>query len=257
MSYILDALKQSDQQRKCVEELNIEVPAVADLEQEKITAHRYWYLAAALVLGVLFIGFYTLENQPVSAEKKQTEAPVTEISMPASDGASVNEIDKQQLYGVTISVDEPVVSTPDRTPRSQLKQSSALRSDGDETVTITAVAPSSQSDDVNQTDVLESTRDRNTQLASVAPVKPVATVTAPENEAIYWRQLPLAIQRSLPELNFSVHLYTSQPTTRMVKVNGRVLREGDQITTSLTLDQITREGVILVYKGYRFRMKPV
>ena len=66
-------------------------------------------------------------------------------------------------------------------------------------------------------------------------------------------ELPLAIQQELPPLSIAMHAYSSQPKDRLVSVDGRLLRESDYLTPELRLEQITPDGMIFTYRGYRFR----
>jgi general secretion pathway protein B len=70
----------------------------------------------------------------------------------------------------------------------------------------------------------------------------------------YRRQLPVDVQRSLPELAFSVHIYSKDPASRRVKIGERMMREGQSITAQVRLEEIIPKGVILSYEDYRFRM---
>jgi general secretion pathway protein B len=57
-------------------------------------------------------------------------------------------------------------------------------------------------------------------------------------------------RRSLLSVLF--HIYSANPKDRMVGINDRELREGDSVEPGLVLEQITADGMILTYKGYRF-----
>ena len=54
-------------------------------------------------------------------------------------------------------------------------------------------------------------------------------------------------------MSISVHAYSGAPRDRLVGVNNRILHEGEYVAPGLMLEQITLEGMILTYKGYRFR----
>ena len=49
------------------------------------------------------------------------------------------------------------------------------------------------------------------------------------------------------------HQYASQPGGSRVMINNSVLHAGDAIAPGLKLEQITADGVILSYQGYRFQ----
>ena len=78
--------------------------------------------------------------------------------------------------------------------------------------------------------------------ADAAPVKVLA-----------WAELPTAIQQELPALNITVHAYSARPADRMVGINNSMLREGASIAPGLKLDEITPDGMVFSYKGYRFK----
>jgi general secretion pathway protein B len=70
---------------------------------------------------------------------------------------------------------------------------------------------------------------------------------------IAMNDLPPAMQREIPLLTIGGYIYSSTPADRSVLINQRLLREGDSITNDLTLESIRSDGVILNYKGRRFK----
>ena len=64
--------------------------------------------------------------------------------------------------------------------------------------------------------------------------------------------LPPAIQQELPKVVISAHIYDSNPSSRMIFIQGSAVHEGDNVAAGLRLESIIPEGVILSYKGYRF-----
>jgi general secretion pathway protein B len=66
-------------------------------------------------------------------------------------------------------------------------------------------------------------------------------------------ELPAAVRRNVPPLSVSGYSYAEEAEARMVVINDRMLREGDDAGGGVRVDRIGAEGVILIYKGYRFR----
>ena len=87
----------------------------------------------------------------------------------------------------------------------------------------------------------------------VEPMEPANSPTGPGSRVLTLAELPLPLQQELPKLAISVHAYSSEPARRMVGINGRVLREGAEVSPGLRLEQIRPEGLVLSYKGYRFQ----
>jgi general secretion pathway protein B len=64
-------------------------------------------------------------------------------------------------------------------------------------------------------------------------------------------ELPTDVRRDLPSVDFSGHLYSSNPDLSYVFVNdGRPVLEGQQIADGLFLHKITPTGVIVEFRGY-------
>jgi general secretion pathway protein B len=56
----------------------------------------------------------------------------------------------------------------------------------------------------------------------------------------------------LPELTVDLHIYTDDPAKRAVFINGRRYTQGAQIVEGPVVQEITREGAMLTYRGRRF-----
>lgn len=55
-------------------------------------------------------------------------------------------------------------------------------------------------------------------------------------------------------LNVNVHVYSKNPESRYVFVNMKIYREGDQLLEGPQLEEITQDGVVLSFRGERFRV---
>ena len=60
------------------------------------------------------------------------------------------------------------------------------------------------------------------------------------------------IPQGLPELSVDLHIYAADPAKRAVFINGRRYTQGTQIAEGPMLEEITREGAVLNYRGRRF-----
>jgi len=75
----------------------------------------------------------------------------------------------------------------------------------------------------------------------------------PEDKVLAMSELPPAIQQEIPPLSISVHAYSSKPADRIVGINDKLLREGGIVPPGLTLDEVTPDGMVFSFKGYRFK----
>lgn len=75
----------------------------------------------------------------------------------------------------------------------------------------------------------------------------------PQTLIVKKEELPADVRAGLPSISVSLHAYSSKSDNRMVIVNGKTLQEGDTLTSGLVLERITPEDMVFTYRGYRFR----
>ena len=213
MSYILDAIKKADQQRR-----RGEVPTLTSAAPT--TAKRpAWALYGALGLGLLVLGVgigwwspWRTEPPPIA----RSQVRLAEVSAPRTVPA-LKPAPRQEAPAAAIDFAQP--PTPGPAPV-------AVRAEG--------AAPPSH--------VLPTKAGGETQSAS-----------PPEAKLGTRSELPMSIQQELPPLSIAMHVYSAQPRDRLVSVDNRLLREGDSIATDLKLEEILPDGMIFSYRGLRFR----
>jgi general secretion pathway protein B len=62
------------------------------------------------------------------------------------------------------------------------------------------------------------------------------------------------VRQSVPQLAVGGSVYSPQPASRMVIVNGQVFREGDTLAPGLKLEQIRAKSAIFSIRGERFEL---
>lgn len=221
MSYILEALKKSDQQRQRRAAPTLPAATVA---VEAAKQPVYYGLLAVVVLGAgIAIGLL----RPWQAELPAPEAKYIAARAPI-------QISQQAapapLYGHTEMVRKAAQQLP--MPNSTPVVASAPRVD-----TMQAAAPVS-----------------NGKPGGAAPMpEKLANPADAPQRAIAVNELPLTIQQEMPAMTIQFHAYSSIPANRMVSINSLMMHEGESLMPGLKLEQITPEGMIFSYKGYRFQ----
>jgi len=92
--------------------------------------------------------------------------------------------------------------------------------------------------------------------AAVAPGQapaPQVAAGAGAQDAMALAELPVSIRQELPALQVLLHMYSPRPEKRFVTINNQTLQEGESAAPGVTLERITPDGMILSFKGYRFR----
>jgi general secretion pathway protein B len=188
MSYILDALKKSDQQRNIGATPTLQFAQTSMPIQKRPSIFYYGLLAVVLLCAGVAIGLL----RPWQAEQVQSE----------------NE---------NIAKESPVAIPQQAAPAS-------LATSPESPVTAEKNLPK--------------------QIAA-APVEP--------GQAVPIYELPPPIQKELPDMAVQLHAYSNKPGERLVSINSIRLREGGYLMAGLKLEQITPDGMIFSYKGYRFK----
>jgi len=84
-------------------------------------------------------------------------------------------------------------------------------------------------------------------------VPAAAPAPAPEARIPALAELPESMRRELPRLAISGSVYSDDPASRFVIVNGEVVREGARLGADLVLEQIRQHELVLRFKGQRYR----
>jgi general secretion pathway protein B len=202
MSYILDALRKSDAQRRLGTPPALVTPQPAAIAPVRSRTLPYGLLAAVLLAAGIVIGAW----RPWQAEERPVVAADTAAVKPAA----------------------PVQSAPLAPPAPPVAP---------------APAPLAKPAQVRE----------QPRKAVAAIPKKAAAPAAPAVEVVPFSDLPISVQQEIPPLSITAHAFSPIVRDRLIGINDRVLREGEQVTPSLLLEQITPDGMIMSYKGYRFR----
>jgi len=279
MSYILEALKKSEQERQRGSVPNLQSVQTPSKPPARKPMRWIGLVSALLALSAaFFIYLWQPWNTEVSIKQYMTitsKAPVTEAVAPPLSTETVK------------TLPEPKPPQPKLTQPSVKPKKDATPTAGG----LTPVKPSPE-------------RNERTTKPVIKPVKPVARQIKPKvvvskkkameplpaDTARQWQkitpsstsqatvvmqqphqqqtkiqpdsrprlptaaELPVAIQRGLPGIRISAHIYSDKPASRMVIINDKTLREGETVAGGLTIEEITRDGVIFRFQARRFRM---
>ena len=291
MSYILDALRKSEQQRTRGAAPSLLVVPVTDAPQRRTFSLWYGVLAAILVIAGIGIGMMRpwqtdVPPQSVIAAKPQaaparngtaaSPGPATETSgkdapqaavVPATSAASVAAPAGTTWVGDTGKTVLPAQAegTPKTTPAasgidaakgpptppSEPAKLQGLPSRG-ETASATQIAGAKAAPATKEAEPAAGAGGKAV-AGSVEKSAPAKPIDAAQERApVTFAELPLAVQQEMPKVTVQFHLYSGNPKDRLAGINDRMLREGDTIAPGLVLEQITSDGMVLTFKGHRF-----
>ena len=259
MSYILDALKRADQERQVGQ-----VPNVVASAQPRVghsNAFRRW-LPAILISSVALLAAvmaYWLASAPDAQPIEPTKKAVSldESVQPADAQAPIPEVTSLDATGPTRVTPLAVAPTivVERKTEPALAESEP---DVDKTVVVNPVVAVQVSESEPQESV--AITGNAIQDATAPPeVSDSAPQSAPEYEAEPLSELPwlsalsVEFRRNVPELAVQFHRYSDNADKRFVMIDGVRYQEGQVLKSGPELEQIIDSGVVLRWRGERFR----
>jgi len=238
VSYILDALRKSDQQRRRGAAPTLLVGQAMAVAPKRPAFLAYGMLVAVLIAAGVVIGWLRPwqpeQAAPSGAElvaaKPLASTPRQLASAPSETAPQPKpELQAQKAKPPAQASPVLVPTKPQRPAREKPKTDGApLEADAAMAGNAEAPAPGQPG---------------GSAAADAARLQTVNSMA----------ELPLSVQQELPAMAISVHAYSGNPRNRLVGINNRILREGEYVVPGLKLEQVTPDGMIFGYKGYSFR----
>jgi general secretion pathway protein B len=238
MSYILDALKKSEEER-----YRGQIPSLHDRHEEKnaisdgIGERRGRLLRAAGLLALLaaFAGVW----QWLSADRQ----PVAEIAGPAeADAPPVDRQPEPEAVAVEGIPDD------DAGPADQAETGKEPADSED--VRLVARPAEEPGDAV----VIQPAPLEEPGLPVPRPALPEPAVVESSSLPLL-AELPVTQRGAIPPISIEGHVYAENAARRMVMINKRVLREGEMAGNGIKLLRITWDGVVLRHGDAEFQVK--
>jgi general secretion pathway protein B len=260
MSYILDALRKSEQQRQRDIAPGLLMVPVTSEEDAPHAFLIYGLIAATLIGAGVAIGWSRPWQQ--TAPLATTESAGADmlgsrprLSVPPPLPALPEVVRKpepgkplQQALVTVKPAPAPKVAILKRNTELPARPPAAKQA----LPTMAVAVPRETSTPVRETKTAlvqeKATPPLQQKIPDAAPANP-----APPQSVISMAELPPPIQQELPPISIPLHTYSSTPKERIVGINDRLLQEGDYLAPGLKVEQIAPDGVVFSYKNYRFR----
>ena len=252
MSYILDALKKTEKERK-----RGSVPDIMTVQDIKFPGTKKRPLWILLILVVLLLNAIVLIW--VSPWKSKKPQPV---SGPSYDKQIVAKSQNTSSHELSKAENNKVSTIQDgKTKKTQLADNN-ISSDKKN-----ALQQSKKVNTRNEPKAMPETKITR-ETSSTTPLKKeeasdVASDTKPDdnhlplplpNKIYHMSELPQSLQQKLPAFAISTFLYSEDPGSRSVRINGQMMREGQYLSAGLKLEEIMQNGMIFSYQNYWFQV---
>lgn len=238
MSFILDALKKSENERQ-----RHVGPSLADVQVRRRQDDRPWWVVAVagllvINLGVLLVVLMRRDREPADSAG---EAP-TVVAAPAS----------------AAPARAPAPSSASASTPSTIGASPAVQSlaDAAGAADSAALDPSLNADlgaaAANVPEGPPMVRPIEPPTVTPATIPAVESRTASSNEVLPTHSDITASGTTLPEMHLDIHVYSANPAERFVFVNMRKYVEGQTLSEGSLVERITPDGAVLNHRGLRF-----
>ena len=218
MSFILDALKKSEERRRLHEEAHQPRQKLLDLSWSGQRRWPAWLLL--VVLLVALAGGWWLRGTALQPAAESQRA------VPAAPPHSVT--------GAAGNATPPVLEASRPAPFAPVPAGSL----GETASQVSGKTP--------------------VKAERAVPVAVRAPVSAPGGKSPEARSrpvasgIPAALRGRMSSLTMNLHFYTEEPARRMVRIDNRIVREGQVVADQLVLEEITPSGAIFSFAGERF-----
>ncbi len=227
MSYILDALKKAEQERK-----RGTAPDLLDDHgyAPRGTKRRLWLYALLFffVIAAGSLGWYLGHD----------EAPADSLPFQSSHSQAVPDIHAPQ---------------PQQAAQQQPQSAQQPLVPGRNSVAADKERLTDTGTTVKMAQPQRITKERLPALQA-EQAGPASEIKPDPNKIYSISELPESVSKALPAFAISTHIYSTEPTERLASINGNIGREGREIMPGIVLESVLPDGVILKHHGYRFRV---
>ena len=254
MSYILNALRKSEQERQAVEP---DTAASRILIHQPQHPRRSGKLIAALIISNLlilayFIGFN--QKTPPVETPYSTILKSPEQAPPVQAAAKAGSIDAAPVRPDT---PPPALAKPAKSPsiadivapkKVPAPKPPAAQVPGKKP----AVAPAAPANPANEPVMSEAEppEEEPIEIASYNPVEVPVQTGIP-----FLYELPAEFRRNVPELKINVFVYAKDPADRFVIIDMVKYKSGQQIKDALELKEIRPNSLVVRYNNQTFQIR--
>ncbi|HEX9813111.1 MAG TPA: general secretion pathway protein GspB [Burkholderiales bacterium] len=244
MSYILDALRKSERERQQADPLVLNPMGSEAIELPRRQVG--WASAlAVLAVGAVALGAYWIV---ISKRVSAVPAPSILLTTPSEPSKSANVPEAARADGARPETRKiqaapelkasPFVATH---PRSSVRDL-AEEARAEQPVPATPPPP-------------RASLPPSAPIEGGAPAAAVVTpATAPHEPIKFLRAMPADFQRELRDLSVTIHIYTAGEADRILYINNRQYRAGEQVRDGVVVEAIVPDGAVLTYHGQRFKL---
>lgn len=255
MSYILDALRKSEQQRQAIQPDTVTDRILVNPPPPKQKSSKW---VAALVIGNLLVIAYLFWHFTQKTATESTQKVAVNPDKPLLSATSTKPTLPQAVTTQNKIAQPPNPSLTKKTvPQSPSPSIAQLI----EEKKMTAIQPPIKQ--LPEKKPIAIKKELPKRIATTPTIRPEPSDTMPEKPAtlppkkgiLALDDLPYDVRNSLPNLNINVFSYANQPEERFVIIDMVKYRTGQLIKGSVKLKEILPNSIVLQYDSNTFRVE--
>jgi general secretion pathway protein B len=237
MSYILEALKKIEQESDNAGEPKVlSYRAGATPRPRRRPLWPYLLITALLLNAGMF--FWWAHSRRSDDQQMVVQAPV------------ISQAPAVHLEVAALPTKPPASPTPESRPsdmKSGMKEVPGKRDAGE--------PPARVARKRDREAPLSANGKADTGVAASAQPQPRAeSMAKPGGKVLSLDELPPALKSRLPGFRVSGHAYSPDAGSRVARINDQIVQEGGSLAPGVRVEEITPEGIVLGYQGYRFQI---
>ena len=245
MSYILEALKKSEQERQIGH-----VPDLSMVQETPARAAPRWprWLLAALLLNVAILSVLAWRVWDARMSPTVASAPTGPAQVAPAGATPAQPV----AAGAEPAVDT-LASTPSAAVPAPEQSPAAVQ---DEVPEPALPEPVSQmpAPAVEPVQSMQAATDPQTQLGPDLEALPPVDGADAAAAVPRWEDLPAEQRAGLPVPRIDVHVFAQEPERRFVLINLRKYQQGDTLDDGAVIETILADGIVLSYQGQQYRV---
>ncbi|MEA3273869.1 MAG: general secretion pathway protein GspB [Pseudomonadota bacterium] len=263
MSYILEALKRSQQERELGQVPSLDTNLFPSAEEDRRSSPWILLAVGLAMLAVIIALYAALRDRQAAPETAQlVEELVPPPTAPPDQQQGKTDTAAPPLSPTQSETEPPLETSAEAQAREASAESSPAAAQSDPVSVGAKDAPESPSEpDVKLPDAPKSKLVPDDLRADIEAFKnevraeESGDAAKPEQQADVAPEdlrLPREVEQRLPAFLMKVHVYDKDSAKRFVLINGLRTKQGERTREDITVEEILPDGAVLSYEGHKF-----
>lgn len=252
MSYILDSLKRSDEERR-IKNSAVSLDKPVWVAGNQHTSKMPWFVGGLIVV-LLVLMFFVLDSGGGTVDQKRTLAPMTlsladpEVTVTKKESLASDDASADELVKPLAIKREEKVQPAVKNEKKLLGARSEIERLYERKVRPEAIKKHQES--VVHTNKPASLVDKLGDVTAIKASAPSTTISA--IPTIY--EVDRLIQQSIPAIEYGAHIYATDKTSGFVILNGVKRQAGEKMGNGVYIEQVNENAVVLSFQGVVFSL---